>query len=312
MTNSICQFDSVSKDYGKHRVLDNITFHISEGDFVPLLGPNGAGKTTIIKLLLGCQEVTQGTIYLFGNEFDRKALKRVGYSPEHLEFPLSSVQTFLSYMSSLKGLSYSQSRQQISKLTQEFGLESRLKTPISKLSAGMKQKLRIAQALLTDPEFLILDEPTANLDIFARENLLRKVRYLSQEQKITVLFSTHILSDLGNSNDQLVLLKNGKIIYFGQAFHLLELKQGSNFILETSNTTKTIQILDQFKDQLAFFLSSDTNMISLSVNNDSSNPQVFIKQILDELFANNIFLTKFSVSNDVKTAILYKLTEYDK
>ncbi len=307
MANSVCKFDGVSKDYGKHRVLDNLTFHISEGDFVPLLGPNGAGKTTIIKVLLGCQKVSQGSISLFDNEFDYKALKRVGYSPEHLEFPLSSVQTFLSYISALKGLSYSQSKQQIFQLTREFEIESRLKTPINKLSAGMKQKLRIIQALLAKPEFLILDEPTASLDIFARENLLRKIRYLSQEQGITVLFSTHILSDLGNNNDHLILLKNGKIVYSNQAFHLSGFNQALNFILETSDIKKTQRILAKFKDQLAFFFSPDTNEFTLKVNNGSTTHQLLIRQLLEELLTDDIFIIKFLVSNDLKTAILHKL-----
>ncbi|MFX0030696.1 MAG: ABC transporter ATP-binding protein [Candidatus Hermodarchaeota archaeon] len=302
---SICQFDHIYKKFGNQTVLNDITFEIQRGEFSSLIGPNGAGKTTIIKLLLGCLRYTKGIIFLFGEEINRTSLKRIGFCPERLEFPNVSIQTFLSYIGSLKGLSYSETNKKINSLLTDFDLKNKIKSPINTLSAGMKQKVRIMQTFLNDPEFLILDEPTVNLDIFSREMLLKRIREYCSEREATVLLSTHILSDLGNKDDYLLLLNNGSLIFTGQAMNLYSETQNIDYILETSNAKRAYEVLSK-SNQFTVFYTPNTNSIGIKIKNDTSPPHLVLKNLFNVLFNEKISIFHFSSHNELKAAVLNK------
>lgn len=302
----ICQFDHIYKKFGSQTVLDDVSFEIQRESFSSLIGPNGAGKTTIIKLLLGCLKATKGKIYLFDEEINRESLKRIGYCPERLEFPNVSIQTFLSYIGSLKGLSKSHLKFQITSLLKNFDLKNKIKSPINSLSAGMKQKVRIIQTLLNDPEFLILDEPTVNLDIFSREMLLKKIREYCSEQGTTVLLSTHILSDLENRDDYLILLNNGNVIFSGQALGLYSEAQYIDYTLETTDAKSAYTVLRRLSNQFTVFYTPNTNIIGIKIENNTSPLHLTLKNLFDELFNEKISIISFSSSNELKTAVLNK------
>lgn len=305
----ICEFIDVSKFYGQNLALSDVNFTILQGHFVPLIGPNGAGKTTAIKLLLGCLKANKGNIFLFGERLDRNALNKIGYAPEHLEFPNVSVQTFLKYISSLKAVSHTQAKREIVDLSNWLGMGSKLKSPLHNLSAGMKQKVRLIQALINNPELLILDEPTANLDIFSREILLKKLKELNQDNGTTVLYSTHILSDLNKEYKSIILLKEGKVVHVGPSSLIISDNFQSKFFLKTTDLAKTKKIFENFYEQLEYSISSETGSFILSLKADESSHNSLLKMIFEELSKQAVSITKFSTSNELKTNILYKLRE---
>lgn len=260
----ILEFNNVNKSFNKFIALDSINLSINENLFTSLVGPNGAGKSTFIKLFLGCLKPTSGSINLYGEQICNKNLKRIGYSPERLEFPNATVRTFLRFIGFFKGLTLSEINNRTTKLLKEFDLNNKLNSPIKNLSAGMKQKLRIIQALLNEPDLLILDEPTSNLDIFTREFLLEKIKALCKENNTSVVFSTHILSDLDISlkNHNVVLLKQGNLVYSGSSSELLNSNhEFSHYEIETNNLAKTLQILKKYGEYEDIVGTEEINII---------------------------------------------------
>lgn len=304
---SICEFQDVEKVFGSNKVLTDINFKLSKKAIIPLLGPNGAGKTTIIKLLLGEYLPDHGKVYLFDEELAFDNLKRVGYVPERIEFPNVTVRTILRYMGSLRGMSHQESDKMIKQLIKWLDIEFKLNSPINKLSAGMKQKVIIIQSLIKKPKLLIMDEPTSNLDIFSREKMFNLIKQLNEETDITILFSTHILSDLNSYYKQLLLLKNGRIIHNGSSSTLFSNNQKKFIYLKTNNTSKTLEILKNKPITLLNSLEKDRERLLFSITNIEEKSFLrLLKDIFEDLEENNIILNNFSFEDKLKSRILEK------
>lgn len=217
------RFDNVVKDYktgwlGRQslRALDHVSLEVSQGHVVGLLGPNRAGKTTLIKLLLSLSRPTEGKIERLGESLPaRTTLARVGYVHENQAFPrYLSAASLLEYYGALTMLSRDIVRSRVSKLLERVGLADRAREPIACFSKGMNQRLAVAQALLNDPELLVLDEPTEGLDLEGRQMLRGVVSELKAAGK-TVLYVSHVLSELEPLCDEAAVLVGGKLAYFG-------------------------------------------------------------------------------------------------
>lgn len=206
------QVENLTKDYGSRRAVDNISFHAKKGEVIGFLGPNGAGKTTTMRILAGFMPPTEGEVKIAGFDVVDDSLevrRRVGYMPETV--PLYTDMTvfdYLKYMGDLRDVEDVEDR--IFNLLEIVQLEDRVDSYIEKLSKGMRQRVGLAQAMIHDPDVLILDEPTIGLD----PGQIREVRSVIQNvgKKHTVLLSTHILPEAQQICDRVLIIDNGKIV----------------------------------------------------------------------------------------------------
>lgn len=221
------EFDNISKIYGGNVALEHINLTLEYGIY-GLLGPNGAGKTTLMRIMTDLLVPSTGRVLLDGQDISvlgAEFRKRIGYLPQDFGFyPNYTAEQFLLYISKLKGLSKFEAKQQTDELLRMVGLEAKSREKMRNLSGGQRQRVGIAQALLSDPDILVLDEPTAGLDPEERIRFRGIISGLSQ-QKI-VLLSTHIVSDLEAVANEIILLKKGRILDKKKPFELLEQIKG--------------------------------------------------------------------------------------
>ncbi|MEY8368248.1 ABC transporter ATP-binding protein [Anaerovoracaceae bacterium 42-11] len=201
------------KCYGKRKALKNVSFSMTPGIY-GLLGPNGAGKSTLIGILTGNLKADEGTIYFNGddvNKIDEDYRRKLGYMPQQQAlYPAFRVGEFLNYMAALKGMEKYEAKRQIPEILNLIGLSEYMGSRIKTLSGGMKQRLLIAQAILNNPDILILDEPTTGLDPKQRievRNLISRIAV----NKI-VLIATHVVSDVEFIAKELILMGKGEIL----------------------------------------------------------------------------------------------------
>ncbi|GHO88330.1 ABC transporter ATP-binding protein [Dictyobacter formicarum] len=225
------QIQQLNKIYRGHvQALDNLSLEIPNGMF-GLLGPNGAGKTTFMRILAGILQPTSGTIQIGPYEATsaqgrQQVQKILGYLPQDLGmYPDLSAREFLDYVAILKGLSERKVRQQrVEELLEMVALKHVAQRKIKTYSGGMKRRVGIAQALLNNPRFLIVDEPTAGLDPEERIRFRNLLSDLAGER--TVLLSTHIVEDIAQTCRNIAMMKAGQIIFQGTIVQMLEQTRG--------------------------------------------------------------------------------------
>lgn len=210
--------DKVSKVYENKIAVDNISIKIEEGVY-GLLGANGAGKTTLMRIICGILKPTKGKVSFDGIDVSEELYRaELGYLPQDFGYyPEFSGKDFLLYMAALKGLGKSQAIYKVNELLEYVFLSEVGKNKIKTYSGGMKQRLGIAQALLNDPKILILDEPTTGLDPKERVRFRDLISELGKNS--IVILSTHIVSDVEQIADEILMMKDGKLIYKGKWDH---------------------------------------------------------------------------------------------
>src|ERR1044071_4258417 len=205
---------NLTKRYAGHTAVSNISFTVGRGEIVGLLGPNGAGKSTTMRILSCYLPASSGTVRVAGLdvfEHSREIRRRIGYMPENNPLPFDMrVREYLKFRARLKGLSWGQSRQRVDIVTEQCSLADVSRRIIGQLSKGYRQRVGLADALVHEPELIILDEPTIGLD----PNQIRSVRQLikSLAKTHTVLISTHILSEAEMTCNRMVIMFEGKIL----------------------------------------------------------------------------------------------------
>ncbi|WP_018212942.1 ATP-binding cassette domain-containing protein [Desulfitobacterium hafniense] len=225
--------ENVSKSYGKKQALKGVSFEMENGVY-GLLGPNGAGKSTLIRILVGVMEASGGEVYMNGR--NRKSCAReyrskIGYLPQSLGFyPEFSGLDYLRYVAALKGLAGEKAEQKIAALVNQVHLTEDIRRKAITYSGGMKRRLGIAQALLNDPEILILDEPTAGIDPHERIKFRNLVSIFSRDR--TVLLSTHIVTDIDSISKQTVMIKEGKVGRMGTNQSFVEAMNGKVWLMK--------------------------------------------------------------------------------
>ena len=206
--------DRVTKQYQNKIAVDRISLTLHKGVY-GLLGANGAGKTTLMRMLCGILKPTGGTITLDGVDVSEENYRAaLGYLPQDFGYyPEFTGMDFLLYMAALKGLDKEQAKRKAAELLELVALKDVAKKKIKTYSGGMKQRIGIAQALLNDPQVLILDEPTAGLDPKERVRFRNLIAELGKDS--IVLLSTHIVSDIEHIADEILMMKGGQLIYQG-------------------------------------------------------------------------------------------------
>jgi ABC-2 type transport system ATP-binding protein len=224
---------NLSRRYGNFTAVDQVSFQIGCGEIVGLLGHNGAGKSTIMKMLTGFLEPSGGEIRIAGETLlaDRcGAQARIGYLPENCPvYPEMSVVDFLDYTASLRGLAATERSLAIRRALTQTALQEKATAIIATLSRGYRQRVGVAQALLHNPEILILDEPTNGLDPSQIEHMRELIRELGR--KATVIVSTHILQEVEAICDRVLILRDGRLSLDAR---MEELTQGKALLLSCS------------------------------------------------------------------------------
>ena len=213
----ILEAKNLTKRYGSTIALDSVDFEVDQG-ITGLLGPNGAGKSTAIKLFLGLLKPTSGTAEVMGQQpYNSIEIRgRLGYMPEHDCLPDAiNSSEFLSHMAQVSGLPPSHARTRAADVLRHVGLDEERYRPIGEYSTGMKQRVKLAQALVHDPTIVMLDEPTAGLDPGGREEMLDLIRRTGREFGISLLLSSHLMGEVERTCDRIIVLEGGRVTQAG-------------------------------------------------------------------------------------------------
>jgi ABC-2 type transport system ATP-binding protein len=207
--------DRITKQYKNKIAVDRMSFTLARG-VTGLLGANGAGKTTLMRILCGILVPDSGTVTCDGMDVETEEYREMlGYLPQEFGYyPEFSGRDFLLYMSAVKGLRKKEALKKTEELIELVGLKDAGRKKVRTYSGGMKQRLGIAQALLNDPQILIMDEPTAGLDPQERIRFRNLIAAIGKDR--IVLLSTHIVSDLEHIADRLMIMKEGRLLWQGE------------------------------------------------------------------------------------------------
>ena len=207
----------LTKQYGNHLAVDDVSFTVADGQICGLLGPNGAGKSTIMNILTGYLSATSGQVTVAGHPLPEEADAAkacVGYLPEQPPlYPEMTVQEYLTFAAELKGVKKAERKEQVCRAARRTGVETVLPRLIRSLSKGYKQRVGIAQALLGSPRLIILDEPTVGLDPAQVIEIRKLIRELGRAH--TVILSSHILSEVQAVCQQILILSKGHLAAAG-------------------------------------------------------------------------------------------------
>lgn len=240
---------NLTKKYGPQRAVDNISFKVKTGEILGFLGPNGAGKTTTMKMITNYISIGEGEITIGGQSIndDPDALKKhIGYLPEnnplYLDMPLID---YLEFCAALQGVDKSDIPERIREMVRVCGLNAEKHKKIGELSKGYRQRVGLAQAMIHDPQILILDEPTTGLDPNQIVEIRKLIRELGKEK--TVILSTHILPEVEATCDRILIINKGKIVADGTSETLRAQASGSEVLKVKIEDSAQANVLDEIK-----------------------------------------------------------------
>jgi ABC-2 type transport system ATP-binding protein len=226
----VIETQALSKVFGPQRALDGVNLQVAPGA-IGLLGPNGAGKSTLIKCLLQLQPITSGSAKLLGREVGREGReirKRVGYTPEQdCHIPGMAGCEYVTYCAQLCGLPFQAARQRAHEMLDFVGMGQERYRKADTYSTGMKQRLKLAQAIVHDPEIVFLDEPTNGLDPKGQAQILELIQSLWKAYGITVVLSSHLLQDVDRICEQIIIIARGRVLVHDTLENLKAPKRGA-------------------------------------------------------------------------------------
>lgn len=292
------KIEHLNKSLGKKQILNDVSFETYKGEIFGFLGPNGAGKTTTIKVAVGMLSLDDGTISICGKDLKKDfegAMSNVGgivENPEMYKY-MSGYDNLKQYARMRKGVT----KQRIDEVVEIVGLSNRINDKVSKYSLGMRQRLGVAQALLHNPQVLILDEPTNGLDPAGIKALRDVLKKIAHEEKVSIIVSSHLMSEMELMCDRVGIIANGK---------MLAIKTLSEFVEDTKGTTSTYKLevddVENAKEVIERFTNVDIN-----IENDnyltiriSSQSQVLISEINRQLIMNDVALIQ-SIKEETKS-----------
>lgn len=267
--------ENVSKSFGKFQVLNNVSFEIRKGEVLGFLGPNGAGKTTAVRILTGYFPPTQGRVWIGDVEVFKRpkdAKRRMGYLPEAVSlYPEMRVNEFLEFVARVKSVARSKRRAHLEDKLVQCGLWTVQHRLIGQLSKGFRQRVGLAQALVGDPDVLILDEPTTGLDPKQIIEIRTLINGLRKDR--TLILSTHILPEVSMVCDRVLIINQGRIVASGTTEELEDsLKERTEILvamgdpgrkeealrlLEALPGVERVHLVEEKKEQITFLLTME-------------------------------------------------------
>ncbi|MBE6861148.1 MAG: ABC transporter ATP-binding protein [Ruminococcus sp.] len=227
------ELKNITKKYSKKTALSDVSLNLKNGVYA-LLGPNGAGKTTLINIITGLLMPTSGTVLFNGTAIGKNMqeyISKIGYLPQYPQFYKNfRADEFLRYMAVMKGIEKKRIDSLVNELIEKVNLTNDSHRYIGQYSGGMRQRLGIAQALLNNPEILILDEPTAGLDPKERIRFRNLISQLSENR--IVILATHIVSDVESIAKEVILLKNGEVLQIETPMNLISQMEGKVHLVQ--------------------------------------------------------------------------------
>ncbi|GAA3722061.1 ABC transporter ATP-binding protein [Salinicoccus jeotgali] len=279
MPESTVAITELNKKIGRKTIIKDLDFTVRPGEVFGFIGPNGAGKTTTIRMMVGLMGITSGDVIIQGNSIKKnykQAISEVGAIVENPE-----MYPFMTGWQNLKHfarMSQGVTQERINEVIRLVGLENAIKTKVAKYSLGMRQRLGIAQALLHNPSVLILDEPTNGLDPSGIREIRRYIRKLAVEDGVSVIVSSHLLSEIDLMCDRIGVIKNGEIIAIKDLNEVdetkvhtvkltLEPKEQAIELLKLEETIKIVDTTDQIQVEM----------------NQSDIPQLITKLVAEDI-----------------------------
>jgi len=299
------EINGITKYYGKQKALDNISFSIKKGEVLGLLGPNGAGKSTLMKIITSFLPPSQGNVKINGVDVNENSLeirKQIGYLPEHN--PLYEDMYVTEYLEFVLKTypNHKNIKTTISNIVKLTGLELEKRKKISELSKGYKQRVGLAQALIHNPDIIILDEPTSALDPNQLVEIRKIITDLGKEK--TVILSTHIMQEVEALCDRVIIIDRGKIVADDTPNKL------------SKKNTKQIKYKVEFKEKIAKQLIEKIAGVSKAVNNEhniwtltSSNNKDIREDVFKFAVANKYNVLALSVEKEKMEDVFHRLTK---
>ncbi len=249
---SAIRIRDLEKEYGEVRALNGVSLDVPQGSFFGLLGPNGAGKTTFINVLVGLVKKSGGTAEVFGADVEddyREARNRIGLAPQEFNvdrfFPIREV---LEHKAGYHGIPKSEAEEKADEVLKRVGIYDKRDTRFDWLSGGMKRRFMLARALITEPDLLILDEPTAGVDVQIRHELWETITELN-ESGTTILLTTHYIEEAERLCDEVAILDSGEIVEVASPDELMD--RGPDKITVTlRNPPETVPDLSAGRDKI--------------------------------------------------------------
>lgn len=267
MSTGVVITEELLKNYGDTQALRGLNLRARRGIF-GFIGPNGAGKTTTIRILTGALKPSGGKAYVLGYDCVVESLKirkKIGVLHEKPSYPKELTgYGFLLFVGKLYGLSGGEATLKARKMFRVFDLQDVASRPIGHYSAGMKQRLGLAQALMGNPELIILDEPTASLDPLERMELLERITRLHREEGASFLISSHILPELEKVCDQIGIIDNGIILEQGSISRIASKYFKNTFGITTSNVATLAEELEKLECVETMYTDRDTVWVNVS------------------------------------------------
>lgn len=301
MNDIIIETKQLTKKYGRQTVVNNVNLHVKKGRIYGLLGRNGAGKTTIMKMILGLTSVTSGQADVFGQSIkghEKKVYPRIGAIIETPGFyPNLTGTENLEIFARLRGTAVPNA---VKNILEVVGLPYRDKKLFSEYSLGMKQRLGIANAILHDPELLILDEPTNGLDPIGIAEVRAFIKKLSVERGKTILISSHILSEVALLADDIGIIDHG-ILLEESSMSEMEKRNSKYILLQVSDISKTSLILERQFHAKDYSVQDEHTLRIYDTSLD-------IGSINKELVMQNVTVLSSGISNDTLEDYFRKIT----
>ncbi len=302
MPESAIQIKDLKKSYQDVFALKGVNVDIPKGEFFGLLGPNGAGKTTTINILTGLVFKDSGNCLVFGkdtvNDY-RFTRSKIGIAAQELSVDwFFSIENLLFFQAGYYGINRIDAKQKIDSLLKKLGLDKKKNSKLRQLSGGMKRRFQIAKALVHDPDILILDEPTAGVDVELRHELWNYLRELHNNGK-TILLTTHYIEEAELLCDNVSIIDEGKILKQGSPKSLTE---------DLGQSGITVQLTQESIDKKLPILDLDYSIEDSRIHFSVKNPEQVIPKIIQELTSKNIAIHSIKTETSSLEDVFLSLT----
>ena len=302
MENFAIQIKNLKKSYKELLALKGVNINISKGEFFGLLGPNGAGKTSTINILTGLVFKNSGNCFVFGKDTVddyRYTRSKIGIAAQELSVDwFFSIENLLFFQAGYYGINRTDAKPRIEKLLKKLGLEKKRDSKLRQLSGGMKRRFQIAKALVHDPEILILDEPTAGVDVELRHELWHYLKELHSNGK-TILLTTHYIEEAELLCDNVSIIDEGKILKEGSPKNLTE---------DLGKSGVTVQLAKGVDELKLPVLENEYSIENSRIHFSVKTPELAIPKIIEELTSKNITIHSIKTETSSLEDVFLELT----